>query len=46
MDSSAMRAIDLAIFGTLGGLWIIGAVFIWLVLRWVIRYERSNTGDV
>jgi hypothetical protein len=41
-----MRAIDFAIFVTLGGLWAIGAVFIWLVWRWVIRYERSGSGEV
>ena len=40
-----MRAIDFAIFGTLGGLWAIGAVFIWLVWRWVIRYDRSGSGE-
>lgn len=38
-----MRAIDFAIFGTLGALWTFGAVFIWLVWRWVIRYERSRS---
>jgi hypothetical protein len=38
----AVRAIDVAIFGTLGGLWIGGAVFIVLLYRWIIRFERSG----
>jgi hypothetical protein len=45
MGLIAMRAIDLAIFGTLGTLWAVGAVFIYLVWRWVIRYERSRTTE-
>ena len=39
-----MRLIDLAIFGTLGSLWVGGAVFIFFLWRWVIRFERG--GDV
>jgi hypothetical protein len=42
MGLIATRAIDYAIFGTLGTLWAVGAVFIYLVWRWVIRYERSR----
>lgn len=42
MDST--RAIDFAIFASLGGLWLVGAVFIYLVWRWVIRFERTQTG--
>jgi hypothetical protein len=38
----AVRAIDVAIFGTLGGLWIGGAVFIVLLYRWIARFERSG----
>lgn len=38
----AVRAIDVAIFGTLGGLWIGGAVFIVLLYRWILRFERSG----
>lgn len=38
----AVRAIDVAIFGTLGGLWIGGAVFIVVLYRWILRYERAE----
>lgn len=38
----AVRAIDVAIFGTLGGLWIGGAVFIVLLYRWIARFERAD----
>ncbi len=41
----AVRAIDVAIFGTLGGLWIGGAIFIVVLYRWIIRFERSNPPD-
>lgn len=37
----AVRAIDVAIFGTLGGLWIGGAVFIVVLYRWIARFERG-----
>lgn len=40
----AVRPIDLAIFGTMGALWLGGALFIVLVWRWVIRYERESQG--
>jgi hypothetical protein len=45
MGLIAVRAIDVAIFGSLGALWGLGAVFIYLVWRWVIRYERSGSGS-
>lgn len=38
----ALRFIDLAIFGTLGGLWIFGLVFIVTLYRWIRRYERDD----
>ncbi len=38
----AARAIDFAIFGTLGGLWIGGAVFIVVLYRWILRRERAE----
>ena len=43
---AAPRLIDLAIFVTLGGLWIFGAVFIVTLYRWLARYEReTQTAD-
>jgi hypothetical protein len=42
----AVRPIDLAILGTLGALWAGGAVFIYLLYRWILRYERAQgSGD-
>ncbi len=37
-----MRLLDFAIFGTLGTLWLGGAVFVVLLWRWVIRFERGD----
>lgn len=45
MGLVAVRAIDLAIFGTLGGLWLFGATFIYVLYRWIARYERDNGID-
>ena len=45
MGLLAIRAIDLAIFGTLGGLWVFGAAFIYVLYRWIARYERENGVD-
>ena len=45
MGLLAVRAIDLAIFGTLGGLWLFGATFIYVLYRWIARYERENGID-
>jgi hypothetical protein len=42
MPLLAVRLIDLAIFGSLGALWIGGATFIWLLYRWILRFERGN----
>lgn len=42
MTLLAVRGIDLAIFGTLGSLWIGGAVFIYLLYRWIARFERAT----
>lgn len=38
----AVRLIDLAIFGSLGALWIGGATFIVLLYRWILRFERGD----
>lgn len=38
----AVRLIDVAIFGSLGGLWIGGAVFIAVLYRWLFRFEREQ----
>lgn len=40
----AVRPIDLAILGTLGALWLGGALFIFVLYRWIIRYERAQGG--
>lgn len=45
MGLLAVRAIDLAIFGTLGSLWLFGATFIYVLYRWIVRYERDNGID-
>lgn len=42
MTLLAVRLIDFAIFGSLGGLWIGGAIFIVLLYRWVLRFERGE----
>lgn len=42
METTGMRFVDVAIFLSMGGLWVLGATFIVLVWRWVIRYERAN----
>lgn len=46
MPLLAVRLIDLAIFGSLGGLWIGGALFIVVLYRWILRFEAqpSPTG--
>lgn len=41
MTLLAVRAIDLAIFATLGGLWVGGAIFIVVLYKWIARFERS-----
>jgi len=38
----AVRAIDFAIFGTLGTLWITGGVFIYFLYRWILRFEAGG----
>ena len=42
MALMAVRFIDVAIFGTLGGLWLGGAVFIVFLYRWILRWEREQ----
>jgi hypothetical protein len=42
MPLLAVRLIDLAIFGSLGALWIGGATFIVLLYRWILRFERGE----
>ncbi len=41
MTLLAVRFIDVAIFGTLGALWIGGFVFIVVLYRWIMRFERD-----
>lgn len=38
----AARPIDFAIFGTLGSLWLGGSVFIYVLFRWIFRFEREQ----
>lgn len=38
----AARPIDVAIFGTLGLLWIFGALFIVALYRWIRRFEHEQ----
>lgn len=42
MTLLAVALIDLAIFGSLGGLWIGGTVFIVVLHRWILRFERGE----
>lgn len=42
MTLLAVRLIDLAIFGSLGGLWIGGAIFIVVLYRWILRFEAGE----
>ena len=42
MPLLAVRLIDLAIFASLGALWIGGAIFIVLLFRWILQYERGE----
>jgi hypothetical protein len=42
MPLLAVRLIDLAIFGSLGVLWIGGATFIVLLYRWILRFECGD----
>jgi hypothetical protein len=37
-----IRFIDLAIFGSLGALWVAGFGFIVLLYRWIRNYERER----
>lgn len=45
MSSAAVRPIDLAIFFSLGTLWIFGATFIVLLYRWIIRFEKRGPAE-
>lgn len=42
MPLVAVRFIDIAIFGSLGTLWIGGFIFIVVLYRWLLRYEREQ----
>ncbi|MCR9166063.1 MAG: hypothetical protein ACE37F_17510 [Nannocystaceae bacterium] len=42
----AVRPLDLAIFGTMGCLWIFGAAFIYFVWRWAARTEAERAQPV
>ncbi len=46
MSLLALRPLDLAIFGTMGGLWIFGAAFIVFVWRWAIRTQAERDAPV
>ena len=46
MSLLALRFLDVAIFGSMGGLWIFGATFIYFVWRWAIRTEEERTKPV
>lgn len=46
MTLIAVRFVDVAIFGTLGTLWIGGLVFIIALYRWIIRIERERKAIV
>lgn len=39
---AAVRPIDLAIFGSLGLLWIGGLVFIVVLYRWIRRFDAES----
>ena len=42
MPLVAIRLIDVAIFGSLGTLWVGGFIFIVVLYRWLLRYEREH----
>ena len=42
----ALQLLDVAIFGTMGGLWIFGAAFIYFVWRWAMRTEAERANPV
>jgi hypothetical protein len=42
MTLLAVRALDLAIFATMGSLWVGGAIFIVVLYRWIVRFERGD----
>lgn len=42
MPLLALRLIDVAIFGSLGALWIGGLCFIVLLYRWILGFERGR----
>ena len=46
MSLLALQLLDVAIFGTMGGLWIFGAAFIYFVWRWAIRTEAERANPV
>ena len=46
MSLLALQVLDVAIFGTMGGLWIFGAAFIYFVWRWAMRTEEERANPV
>ena len=46
MSLLALQFLDVAIFGTMGGLWIFGAAFIYFVWRWAMRTEEERANPV
>ncbi len=46
MSLLALQVLDVAIFGTMGSLWIFGAAFIYFVWRWAMRTEAERANPV
>lgn len=46
MSLLALQVLDVAIIGTMGGLWIFGAAFIYFVWRWAARTEAERASPV
>jgi hypothetical protein len=38
----AIRFIDIAIAFSMGGLWVLGAGFVYLLYRWIGRFEAQE----
>ncbi len=37
-----VRLIDLAILASMGSLWVFGALFIVVLYRWILNFERDQ----
>ena len=42
----ALRPLDVAIFGSMGALWVFGAAFIYFVWRWAMRTEEERANQM